>query len=339
MAAPQMPARTMDSIVSALLDETETEVRDQTFKNMPVANRLWSQKEPGSGGDDIHRWPVSAGLNPNAKMISSDADTVTWTATQTVTTAWWDSMALFAVPVQGSLIRNAKLQGKAAIINLVELEVKQATTTLKRMFSSQTFGDGTTPGTMIGLQGILPSSGVGSNTVYNIPEVTNRYWRNLYFNSVGSWAVHGLFGSTDDIITQAYLSCSDNGADTPDLFITDVTVAMAYARAEGRTRQTTSRAELAQIGRAAMGSENNPGAWLPIYNADMLWDVQCPTGYGYFVHSSDFKLIEDPAFNMRWLGPLQIGNQPFLTGRVLTYRCQSEVYRRNWNAVLTGITP
>jgi hypothetical protein len=337
MAAPQMPARNTDSLLSALLDETETEVRDQTFKNMPVANRLWAQKEPGSGGDDIHRWPVSAGLNPNAKMIQSDADTVTWTATQTATTAWWDSMALFAVPVQGSLIREAKLKSKAAIINLVELELKQATHTLKRMISSQTFGDGTIPGTLIGLSGILPSSGVGSNTVYNIPEVSNRFWRNLYFNSVGSWPVHGLFGSTDDIITQAYLSGSDNGADTPNLAITDITVAMAYARAEGRTRQTTSRAELAQIGRAAV-PETQAGAWLPIYNADLVWDVQCPTGYMYMVHTEDFMLIEDPSFNMRWLGPLQIGNQPFLTGRVLTYRCQSEVYRRNWNVVLTGIT-
>lgn len=328
----------MDSLFSALLDETETEVRDQTFKNMPVANRLWAQKESGSGGDDIHRWPVSAGLNPYAKMIQSDADTVTWGATQTVTTAWWDYMALFAVPVQGSLIRNAKLSGKAQIINLVELELKQATNTLKRMFASQTFGDGTTPGTLIGLAGILPSAGVGSNTVYNIPEVTNRFWRNLYFNFVGSWPVHGLYGSTDDIITQAYLAGSDNGADTPTLAITDVTTIQSYIRAEGRTRQTTTRAEFGNIGRAGIENTSTPGASFPIYNMELMWDVQCPTGYMYMVHPEDFKLIEDPAFNMRWLGPLQIGNQPFLTGRVLTYRCQSEVYRRNWNVVLTGLT-
>ena len=339
MASPQMPVRDMDSLKSALLDETETEVRDQTFKNMPVANRLWAQKEPGSGGDDIHRWPVSAGLNPYAKMIQSDADTVTWGATQTVTTAWWDTMALFAVPVQDSLIREAKLNGKAAIINLVERELKQASMTLKRMISTQTFGDGTTPGTLIGLSGILPSTGVGSNTVYNIPEVSNRYWRNLYFNSVGSWPVHGLYGSTDDIITQAYLSGSDNGADTPNLCITDISVAMAYSRAEGRTRQTTMRSEFAQIGRAGVTDGGNPGSWLPIYNAELVWDVQCPTGYMYMVHTEDFKLIEDPAFNMRWLGPFQLGNQPFLKGRVLTYRAQSEVYRRNWNVVLTGILP
>lgn len=339
MAPPQMPARDMDSLKSALLDETETEIRDQAFKNMPVATRLWANRGSGSGGDDIHRWPVSAGLNPYAKMIQSDADTVQWGATQTVTTAWWDQMALFAVPVQDSLIRQAKLNSKAAIINLVELEVKQATNTLRRMFSSQTFGDGTVPGTLIGLPGVLPSTGVGTNTVYNIPEVSNRFWRNLFFNSVGAWTVHGLFGSTDDIITQAYLAGSDNGADTPNLFITDITVAQVYARTEGRTRQTTMRSELAQIGRAAVPTDQNPGTWLPIYNADMVWDAQCPTGRGWFVHTEDFKLIEDPSFNMRWIGPLQIGNQPFLTGRVLTYRCQSECYRRNWNVALDGILP
>lgn len=337
MAAPQMPVRNMDSLFSALLDETETEVHDQTFKNMPVVERLWANKGTGSGGDDIHRWPVSAGLNPYAKMIISDADTVTWGATQTVTTAWWNQMALFMVPVQRSLIRDAKLAGKAQIIDLAMLEVKQATTTLRRMIGTQTFGDGTTPGTLIGLAGILPASGVGTNTVFNIPEVTNRFWRNLVFNSVGSWPVHGLYGSTDDIITQAYFAGSDNGGDMPNLIIMDLTTLTSYIRAEGRTRQTTTRAEFAQIGRAGVVS-SAAGASLPIYNAEVVWDNLCPTGYMYMLHTEDFKLIEDPSFNMRWLGPFQMGNQPFLSGRALTYRCQSEVYRRNWNVVLTGIT-
>lgn len=327
----------MDSLQSALYDEMEPEIRDQMFKNTPVASRLWGDRKPGSGGDDIHSWTVSAGINPNLKMIQSDADTVTWTGTQTATKAWWSEMALFAVPVQDSLIRAAKLNGKSAIIDLVELETKQATNTLKRAFSSQTFGDGTTPGTLIGLAGMLPASGVGSNTVFNIPEVTNRFWRNLTYLNVGSWALHGLYGSTDDIITQAYFAGSDNGEDSPDLMICDISTVTSYVRAEGRTRQTTSRADFAQIGRGAIPS-GKAGSSLPIHNMELVWDVQCPTGYAYMVHSGDFALIEDPAFNMRWLGPFQLGNQPFLKGRLLTYRCQSEIYRRNWNIILTGLT-
>lgn len=337
MAYPQLPVRNMDSLQSALLDENEEELHDQTFKNMPVANRLWAQKKTGSGGDDVHRWTVTAGLNPYAKMIMSDADTVQWGTTQTATTASWNQMALFMVPVQDSLIRRAKLNSKAAIIDLAMLEEKQATTTLRRMISSQTFGDGTTPGTLIGLTGILPSVGVGSNMVYNIPENTNRFWRNLYFNSVGSWPVHGLYGSTDDVITQAYFAGSDNGADMPNLIITDLTTVTSYIRAEGRTRQTTTRAEFGQIGQGGVVS-SAAGVSLPIYNAEVVWDVQCPTGYMWMVHTEDFALVEDPSFNMRWLGPYQMGNQPFLSGRILTYRCQSEIYRRNWNVALTGIT-
>lgn len=336
MALPQMPVRDMDSLQSALYDEMEPEIRDQMFKETPVASRLWRNRAPGSGGDDIHSWTVSAGINPNLKMITSDADTVVWTGTQTATRAWWTEMALFAVPVQDSLIRQAKLNGKSAVIDLVELETKQATATLKRAFSSQTFGDGATPGTLIGLAGMLPASGVGTNTVYNIPEVTNRFWRNLVFNTVGSWPVHGLYGSTDDIITQAYFAGSDNGADAPDIAICDLTTVTSYVRAEGRTRQTTTRAEFGQIGRG--GVKSGAGDSLPIHNMELVWDVQCPTGYMYMVHSGDFKLIEDPAFNMRWLGPFQLGNQPFLKGRLLTYRVQSEIYRRNWNVTLTGIT-
>lgn len=338
MALPQMPVRDMDSLQSALYDEAETEIRDQMFKNTPVASRLWANRESGSGGDDIHRWSMAAGINPNLKMITSDADTVTWTGTQTVTTAWWSEMALFAVPVQDSLIRAAKLAGKAGIINLVDREVTQATITLKRAFSSQTFGDGSTPGTLLGLGYMLPASGVGSNTVFNVPEVTNRFWRNMTAINVGSWPLHGLYGSTDDIITQTYFAASDNGEDAPDLFIVDISTVTSYVRAEGRTRQTTTRAEFGNIGRGAITS-SKAGASLPIHNMELVWDNQCPTGYGYMVHSGDFKLIEDPAFNMRWLGPFQLGNQPFLKGRLLTYRCQAEIQRRNWNAVLTGMTP
>lgn len=336
MAFPQMPVRDMDSLQSALYDEMETEIHPQVFVNTPVLDRLWAKKESGSGGDDIHRWGVSAGINPNLKMIQSDADTVTWSGTQTLTTAWWSEMALFAVPVQDSLIRQAKLNGKAALVNLVKLETDQAVNTLSRALSSQTFGDGTAPGTLIGLAGMLPASGVGSNTVFNIPEVTNRFWRNLVYNTVGSWPVHGLYGSTDDIITQAYYAGSDNGGTMPNLFIVGLDTVTSYVRAEGRTRQTTTRAEFGQIGRG--GVKEGAGNSLPIHNMEMIWDVQCPAGYGYMVHSGDFKLIEDPGFNMRWLGPFQLGNQPFLKGRLLTYRVQSEIYRRNWNITLTGIT-
>mgnify|MGYP001592751863 CR=1 FL=1 len=337
MALPQMPARDMDSLKSALYDEMETTIRDQMFYKTPVASRLWANREPGSGGDDIHRWTVSAGINPNLKMILSDADTVAWTGTQTATTAWWSEMALFAVPVQDSLVREAKLNGKAAMINLVELETKQAINTLKRAFSSQTFGDGTTPGTLIGLAGMLPAAGVGTNTVFNIPENTNRFWRNLVFNTVGSWPVSGLYGSTEDIITQAYYAGSDNGAEAPNLMICGLSTVTSYVRAEGRTRQTTRREDFGQIGRGGVKT-GAAGDSLPIHNAELVWDNQCPAGYLYQVHTEDFKLIEDPGFNMRWLGPFQLGSQPFLKGRLLTYRVQSEIYRRNWNVTLTGIT-
>lgn len=336
MAAPQMPARDMTSVFSALLDETETEVRSQVFEKTPVLNMLWKNRKPGSGGDDVHRWPVYAGLNPNFKSMSSDADTVTWTETQTVTTAWWDSMALLAVPLLTSVIREAKLKGKAAIIDLAKWEAKQAAHTIRRGMSSQTFGDGSTPGTLIGLEGILPHSGVGTNTVYNIPEVSNRFWRNLYFANVGNWSVHGIGGTTDDVILLGYLSCSDNGAMTPDLFICDITTVLAYSRAETRTRQTTTRAELGNIARGA-AVESNEGAWLPMYGMKVVWDVAVPTGYAYMVHSEDFSMIEDPALNMKWIGPLQGMSQPLLHGRVLFWRGQTQCYRRNWNAKFTGI--
>lgn len=332
---PTISAQNADNIYSSTLQEFSPEVKAQTFRNMPAVDRLWRNKEPGTGGNGRHEWRVRAGRNTNAKVLKSDGDTVNFSQQSNLTVAAFDYMALLAVPVQKSLLRDSINSGKAAIVNLAKEDMTQASETMRYMVSTQTFGDGTGQ-TIIGLNATLPAAVPGSNTLYGIAEANALFWRHYVATSAGSWAANGLHGSSDDKITRGYLICSDNGAMTPDLIISDRSTFEYYLRSEGRTKQTTKDADFAQIGRSAVSGQ--AGAGLPFYDAQWVWDGECPSGRSYLLHTEDFALVEDPNMNFRWIGPIQLGTQILLSGRVLLYRAQSKLGRRNWNGVIDGWT-
>lgn len=331
---PTISQQSADNIYSAVLQETSSEVKSQVFAKIPAVDALWRNKGESRTGIR-HEWRVRAGRNTNAKMITSDADTVDFSQQQNVITAFYTYMAFFAVPVQQSLLRDSITSGPFGLIDLAEQDTKQATETLRYMLSTQTFGDGSN-NTLIGLQGILPSTGVGTNTVYGVAEASALFWRNYYATSMGGFAANGLHGSSDDKLTRGYLICSDNGAQMPNLVISDRSVFEYYIRSLGLTKHVTKDADFAQIGRSAITGKAGQG--LPFYEAEWVWDGECPSGTNYFIHTDDFTLNEDPSFNFKWIGPIPLGKQFLLKGRVLTYRCQSKCDRRNWNGVLTGWT-
>lgn len=331
---PSIPAQAADSIYASTLQEYSAKVKSQTFDKMPVANSLWRNKETGTLGNGRHEWRVESGLNDNAKTLTSDADTVTFSQQANHTVAWYDYMAFLAVPVQKSMVRDSMNSGEAAIFSLVKADMRIASKTMKRMISSQTFGDGSRK-TIVGLQALLPSTGVGSNTLFNIAEANAAFWKNYYLTSAGSFVTQGYHGSSDDKLTRGYLTCSDSGSETPDSVYSDRSVIEYYIRSEGLRTRITKDSDFANIGKGAISG--NAGDGLPFYDARWTWDNECPAGYVYFLHSEDVALVEDPNFNFRWI-PVNLGLQFLLSGMVLTYRCQSKIDRRNWNGVQTGWT-
>lgn len=331
---PSIPAQAADSIYAATLHEFSPKVKSQTFDKMPAAAALWKNKATGTLGNGRHEWRVESGLNDNAKVMTSDGDTVVFSQQSNLTVAWYDYMAFLAVPVQKSMVRDSMNSGEAQLISLVKTDMRVASKTMKRMISSQTFGDGSGK-TIVGLQALLPSTGVGSNTLFNIAEANASFWKNYYLTSTGSFVTQGWHGSSDDKITRGYLTCSDSGAEAPDLMISDRTVFEYAIRAEGQRVRVTKDGDFAQIGRSAVSS--NAGEGLPFYDAKWVWDNECPAGYTYFIHTEDVELVEDPNFNFRWI-PVNLGLQFLLSGMVLTYRVQSKIDRRNRNGIQTGWT-
>jgi hypothetical protein len=332
---PTIPAEAQDAIHVATLIELRREIKSQTFDKMPAASALWRNKASGTLGNGIHKWGVSAGLNPNAKVMKSDADTVTFGAQNNLTAAWYDYMAMLAVPIQKSMVRESQNSGRNQIVSLVKEDSKVASKTMKRMISSQSFGDGS-GSTLIGLGAFLPTVGVGSNTLFNIAEANAPWWANYVKTSFGSWKAYGIGGATDNLWLRAFLNCSDSGAETPDLIISDRTIFEYRLQAEDLLRRNISNQVYGTIGNNAV--KGAAGHSLPYMGADHVWDNECPGGTAYFLHTSDIELVEDPNFNFKWI-PVTLGTQFLLSGLVLTYRVQGRIDRRNWNGVINGVTP
>jgi len=329
---PTIPAQAADAIYASTMQEYSSKVKSQTFDKMPVAAAIWKNKGTGTLGNGRHEWRVESGLNDNAKVLTSDADTVVFSQQSNLTVAWYDYMAFLAVPVQKSMIRDSMNSGEAQLISLVKTDMRIASKTMKRMISSQTQGDGSGK-TIVGLQALLPSTGVGTNTLFNIAEANASFWKNYYLTATGSFVTNGWHGSADDKITRGYLMCSDSGSEAPDYIFSDRTVFEYAIRAEGLRVRVTKDGDFGRVGMGALSNEAGKG--LPFYDATWVWDNEVPAGYVYFAHTEDFELVEDPNFNFRWI-PVNLGLQFLLSGMVLCYRVQSKIDRRNRNGVQTG---
>jgi hypothetical protein len=334
MALPTIPAQQAGQIYASTMAEYSSDVKDQSFNKMPAAKALWKNKGTGNLGNGRHEIRCETGLNTNAGTLRSDADRATFSQQSNHIVGWYDYMAFNYVPVLKSMVRDSQNSGAAQIFSLVKADMKIAAKTMRRLISSQTFGNGANQ-TIVGLDALLPSVGVGSNTLYNISETGNAWWKNVVSTSAGSFVTNGHHGSSTDKLFTQYLNCSDSGADFPDLMISDRTVFEYFVRAEGQHIRVTKDGDFAKIGMSVV--TGNAGEGIPYYDSRWVWDNECPAGTVYSIHTENVRLIEDPNFNYRWI-PVSLGDQFLLSGMVLTYRAQSEMTRRNDSGVQTGWT-
>lgn len=334
MAFPTIPAQTANNVYASTLQEFTSDVRSQTFDKMPGFAALFQNKGTGTLGNGRHEIRVETGLNDNAGTLRSDADRARFSQQSNHLVGWYDYMAFNYVPVQKSMIRDSQNSGAAQIFSLVKADMRIASKTMRRLLSSQGIaGDGSN-GTIVGLPALLPTTGVGTNTLFNISEVGNSWWKNIVASG-GSFATLGHHGSTDDRILTQYLNSSDSGAETPNLILSARDVFQFFVRKEGQLVQITKDGDFGKIGMGAI--TGNAGAGMPYYGSRWIWDPEILSGYLYMTHTEDIRLIEDPNFNFRWI-PVSLGDQFLLSGMVLCHRSQSEMTRRNWNSVSSGWT-
>lgn len=333
MAFPTIPAQTANNVYASTLQEFSSDVKSQTFDKMPAVAALFKNKGTGTLGNGRHEFRCETGLNDNAGTLRTDADRARFSQQSNHVVGWYDYMAFNYVPVQKSMIRDSQNSGAQQIFSLVKADMRIASKTMRRMISTQAIaGDGSN-GTIVGLGALLPSVGVGSNTLFNISETGNTWWKNIVSTSAGSFVVNGNHGSSDDKLLTQYLNCSDSGAEFPDLMISDRATFQYFVRSEGQRIRITKDGDFGKIGMGAV--TGNAGEGMPYYDARWVWDPEVPAGTVYSIHTENVRLIEDPNFNFRWI-PVSLGDQFLLSGMVLCHRSQSEMTRRNNSGVQTG---
>jgi hypothetical protein len=335
MAFPTIPAQTANNVYASTLQEFTSDARSQTLDKMPAFSQFFKNKGTGTLGNGRHEIRCETGLNDNAGTLRTDADRARFSQQSNHVVGWYDYMAFNYVPVQKSMIRDSQNSGAAQIFSLVKADMRIATKTMRRMLSTQGIaGDGSN-GTIVGLPALLPSVGVGSNTLFNISETGNTWWKNVVSTSAGSFVTNGNNGSSDDKLLTFYLNCSDSGAEFPDHLFMARDVFQFYVRSEGLRIRITKDGDFGKIGQSAV--TGNAGEGIPYFGSTVTWDPEIPSGYVYAVHTENVRLIEDPNFNFRWI-PVSLGDQFLLSGMVLCHRSQSEMTRRNNSGVQTGWT-
>lgn len=316
-----LAAQDLNNLYSSTLQDFSSEVEDQTFKEAPALKRLTANKRMSSGGLRIEK-RISAGRNPNAKHLTSDADSVDLSDTSKLTVAVYEH-AFLAVPVQRSLLSQSINSGPQQIVDLVKLDMVQASDTARDLLSTGLFGDGAGK-TMVGLDAIVPST--TGNTYAGLSETTNPFWAPYLATSAGSFVSNGYLGSSDDLLTRAFLTCSDNGQRTPKMILSDRNVWEYYHRSLGQKVRYVDNSEFGEVGKTTLG----------FFDAAWEWDLQCQANTTYLLHPEFFEFVVDPNFNYKWLGPFSMNKQFLLSFDVLTLRYQMVVNRRNTLGRITG---
>ena len=336
MAVPVVAARNADNVYASTDREFSADLKNQTFKNMPAFRALFKNKGTGNLGNGRHEIRMETGLNDNAGTLRSDSDRARFSNQNNHVVGYYDYMAFNYVPVQRSKIRESQNSGANQIFSLLKADHRIATNTMRRMINTQAIAGDGSGGTIIGLPALLPSVGVGSNTLFGISETGNTWWKNVVSLNPGSWASYGPYGSVaDDRLLTFYLNMSDSGAEFPDLILSGRADFQRYISTQMLRVQIHQNSEFGKIGMTAL--TGTAGEGIPYYGSRWVYDNDIPGGTIYAVNTDDVRLIEDPAFNFEWI-PVNLGDQFLLSGSVLTYRAQSEMNRRNRSGVQTPWT-
>ena len=258
----------------ALLSTTLAKYRDQLTDNVFTARPLtYFLTDKGrirmiDGGTKIVE-PLIYGQNSTVASYSG-YDTIGLTAQTGITAAEFD-WKQYAASIAISGIEEAKNNGDAAVLNLLEAKVMQAEESLREGFNTMFYGDGTgnSGKDWNGLGNLVEASG----TVGGINRATggNEYWRSYEENTSAALTLGQM--------NTAYNSVSV-GNDHPDMVLTTQTLYEKYeALLQPQLRYTDTKT-------ADAGFQN-----LLFKAAPVTYDTGCTAGVMYFLNSKYLTLV------------------------------------------------
>ena len=260
-----------DALLSTTLANYRSQLTDNVFSARPLTYWLMDKGRIRmlDGGTKIVE-PLIYGQNSTVASYSG-YDTVSLTPQSGISAAEFD-WKQYAASIAISGIEEAKNNGEAEIINLLEAKIMQAEESMREGFNQMFFADGTgnSGKNWNGLTNIVDSL----NTVGGIDSSAgqgNDWWRSYKDTTAGA-------------LTLAQMATAYNtvslGNDHPDLILTTQTLFEKYeALLQPQLRYTDTKT-------ADAGFQN-----LLFKAAPVTYDVHCPAGTVFFLNSKYLSLV------------------------------------------------
>ena len=294
-----------DALLSTTLANYRAQLTDNVFTARPLTYFLMDKGRIRmiDGGTKIVE-PLIYGQNGTVASYSG-YDTISLTAQEGVTAAEYD-WKQYAASIAISGIEEAKNNGEAAIVNLLEAKIMQAEESMREGFNQMFFSDGTgnSGKNWNGLGNLVEASG----TVGGINRATagNEYWRSYEENTAGALTLAQM--------ATAYNSVSV-GNDHPDMILTTQTLFEKYeALLQPQLRYTDTKT-------ADAGFQN-----LLFKAAPVTYDEHCTAGVVYFLNSKYLTLV---GHSGKWFAQTDFVRPENLDARYALIMCYGNLTCRN----------
>jgi hypothetical protein len=294
-----------DSLLSTTLANYRDQMTDNIFTARPLTNYLMEKGRIRmlDGGTKIVE-PLVYGLNGTVGSYSG-YDTISLTAQEGMSAAEYD-WKQYAASIAISGIEEAKNNGEAAIINLLEAKIMQAEESMREGFNQMFFADGTgnSGKDWDGLGNIVEASG----TVGGINRATagNEFCQSYEENTAGALTLADM--------ATAYNSVSV-GNDHPDMVLTTQTLFEKYeSLLQPQLRYTDAKT-------ADAGFQN-----LLFKSAPVTYDVHCTAGVMYFLNSKYLTLV---GHSGKWFEQTDFVRPENLDARYALIMCYGNLTCRN----------
>ena len=294
-----------DELLSTTLANYRDQLTDNVFTARPLTYFLMDKGRIRmlDGGTKIVE-PLIYGTNSTVSSYSG-YDTISLTAQAGISAAEYD-WKQYAASIAISGIEEAKNNGEAAIINLLEAKIMQAEESMRESFNQMFFADGTgnSGKDWLGLAAIVDSAG----TVGGINRATagNEFWQSYEEGTAGAL-------SLADMAT-AYNSVSV-GNDHPDMVLTTQTLYEKYeSLLQPQLRYTDAKT-------ADAGFQN-----LLFKGAPVTYDVHCQSGTMYFLNSKYLTLV---GHSGKWFAQTDFVRPENMDARYALIMCYGNLTCRN----------
>jgi hypothetical protein len=294
-----------DALLSTTLANYRSQLTDNVFTARPLTYTLMDKGRIRmlNGGTKIVE-PLIYGESTTVKSYS-DYDSIALTPQTGISAAEYD-WKQYAASISISGIEEAKNNGEAEIINLLEAKIMQAEESMREGFNRMFFADGTGNGSKDwnGLGNIVEASGAVGGI--DPAGTGNSFWQ--------SYEENNAIPLTLAQMATAYNTVSV-GNDHPDTILTSQTLFEKYeALLQPNLRYTDTKT-------ADAGFQN-----LLFKAAPVVYDEHCTAGVVYFLNSKYLTLV---GHSGKWFSQTEFVRPEDLDARYALIMCYGNLTCRN----------